>query len=139
MAGGHPRRHFKMSDTPKLAPGTVGWIDLTVADAPRIRDFYRAVVGWETSAVEMGGYEDWCVQPPGSDVPVGGICHARGGNADLPAAWLVYFVVEDLDRSLAEVRDRGGELLGAVRQMGASRYAVVRDPAGAACALFQQG
>jgi hypothetical protein len=35
--------------------GTVGWFDLTVADADRVRDFYKAVVGWTTSAVPMGG------------------------------------------------------------------------------------
>jgi predicted enzyme related to lactoylglutathione lyase len=128
-----------VSDAPRLQPGTVGWIDLTVADAPRLRDFYGAVVGWETAPVAMGEYEDWCVLPPGSEVPVGGICHARGGNADLPAAWLVYFVVADLDASLAAARERGGELIGPVRSMGPSRYAELRDPAGAAFALYQHG
>jgi len=29
-----------MSD-PKPAPGTIGWIDLTVDDAPGLRDFWR--------------------------------------------------------------------------------------------------
>jgi large conductance mechanosensitive channel protein len=29
------------------APGSIGWLDLTVEDAPRLRDFYSAVVGWK--------------------------------------------------------------------------------------------
>ena len=41
-------------------PGQVGWFDLTVADADTIRDFYKAVVGWETEAHDMGDYSD-CV------------------------------------------------------------------------------
>ncbi len=31
--------------------GTVGWMDLTVPDAPALRDFYSAVVGWTSSEV----------------------------------------------------------------------------------------
>jgi hypothetical protein len=67
---------------------------------------------------------------------VAGICHARGVNADLPAVWLPYLVVEDLDASLEAVRARGGEVLGEVRSMGDARWVVVRDPAGAVVALY---
>jgi len=127
-----------MSDTATLAPGTIGWVDLTVADAPGVRDFYSAVVGWQASGLDMGGYEDFCMAPPAEGAaPVGGICHARGGNAGLPPVWLVYFIVADLDASLQSVRDRGGEVVAGPKSMGKARYAVVRDPAGAACALYQ--
>ena len=37
-----------MSESGRPAPGTVVWSDLTVADAGALRDFYAAVVGWET-------------------------------------------------------------------------------------------
>lgn len=127
-----------MSESNAGQPGTVGWIDLTVEDAAGVRDFYTAVVGWESSGVDVGGYEDYCVAPPGNGAaPVAGICHARGGNAGLPAVWLPYFVVADLERSLAACRERGGQVIGEPRSMGKARYAVVRDPAGASCALFQ--
>jgi predicted enzyme related to lactoylglutathione lyase len=36
--------------------GKIGWIDLTVGDATRVRDFYAGVVGWKPEGVEMGGY-----------------------------------------------------------------------------------
>ena len=125
-----------------LRPGTVGWIDLTVEDAPRALEFYQAVVGWESSPVPMSegsgtGYDDWCVLPAGSESPVAGICHARGKNAGLPAAWLVYFVIADLDASIAACLARGGEVVAPPRSMGSARFAVLRDPAGAAFALFQ--
>jgi len=114
----------------------IGWIDLTVEDAERVRDFYRDVVGFETSAVPMGGYDDYCLQPPGGE-PVAGVCHARGGNAGLPPVWLVYFTVADLDAALATCQARGGEIVAGPRRMGEARYAVVRDPAGAPSALSQ--
>lgn len=33
--------------------GSLGWTDLTVPDAERIRDFYQAVVGWRAEPVDM--------------------------------------------------------------------------------------
>ena len=120
-----------------LRPGTIGWVDLTVPDAPGIRDFYRAVVGWATSDLDMGGYSDYCMHPADGETPVAGICHARGQNAGLPACWLVYLTVADIDRSLGECIERGGSVLAGPRSIGSSRYAVIKDPAGAVAALFQ--
>ena len=118
-------------------PGSIGWIDLTVPDAVGVRDFYAAVAGWDTGEVDMGTHADFTVAPPGGD-PVAGICHARGVNAGLPAAWLIYIVVPDLDHALAEVSARGGDVVRGATTMGAAgRYAVIRDPAGAAAALFE--
>lgn len=36
------------------AVGSIGWLDLTVDDAPGLRDFYSAVVGWTPAEVPMG-------------------------------------------------------------------------------------
>lgn len=121
------------------APGSVGWVDLTVEDAPRLRDFYAAVAGWKAEAVPMGDYSDWVMTDAASGEPRAGVCHARGGNAGLPPAWLVYFVVTDLDANLAAAASLGGEVLAGPRTMGSDRYAVLRDPAGAAFALWQKG
>ena len=43
----------------KASVGSIMWTDLTVENAERIRDFYSAVVGWTTSGVDMGGYNDF--------------------------------------------------------------------------------
>jgi len=117
--------------------GSIGWTDLTVPDAERARDFYRDVVGAEVSEVDMGGYSDYCLHPPGGD-PVAGVCHARGTNTDLPPVWLVYFVVADLDAAMERVRAGGGEVVrGPAGDSSSQRIAVVRDPAGALSALYE--
>ncbi len=121
------------------APGTIGWLDLTVEDAPRLRDFYAAVVGWKPADVPMGDYSDWVMADAATGEPRAGVCHARGGNAGLPPAWLVYVVVADLDASLASAAALGGKVLAGPRAMGTDRYAVLSDPAGAAFALWQKG
>jgi uncharacterized protein len=118
--------------------GTIGWIDLTVADATSLRDFYAAVAGWTAAEVPMGDYADYCMHPPGDAKPVAGICHARGPNADLPPQWLIYITVSDLDQSVQRCRDKGGKVLRETKSMGSyGRLAVIQDPAGAIAALLE--
>jgi predicted enzyme related to lactoylglutathione lyase len=127
-----------MADTTAPTPGTIGWADLTVPDAERVRDFYAAVTGWVPQPLSMGEYADYVMTTPGTAAPVAGICHARGANADLPPVWLVYISVPDLDASLAACRAAGGALVVEPRGVGGgARYAVIRDPAGAVVALHQ--
>jgi len=123
-----------MSD-PK--PGTVAWRDLTVPDAEAVRDFYEAVVGWSSEAVDMGEYSDFVMVPQGGGDGVAGICHARGGNADIPPQWMLYVVVEDVTASADVCRENGGEVLVDPRGLGGGRFCVIRDPAGAVLALYQ--
>jgi hypothetical protein len=87
----------------------------------------------------MGGYSDYVMSLPGEGTPATGICWARGANASLPPVWLVYFVVASLAKSLAEVRKQGGTVLREPASSGGGRFAVVRDPAGAVCALYENG
>lgn len=118
--------------------GKAGWMDLTVEDAPAVRDFYAAVVGWEPQPVSMGDYSDFNMALPESGEPVAGVCHARGSNAGLPPVWLVYWVVADLEASVEACRQGGGEVVAGPRGMGGQgRYAVLRDPAGAPFALYE--
>ena len=116
--------------------GTIGWHDLTVDDAEAVRDFYTDVVGWTASPVDMGAYSDFSMTPPGGDGAVAGICHALGSNADIPAQWMVYFVVEDADASARVCLEKGGEILVEPRAIGGARFCVIKDPAGAVCALY---
>lgn len=118
--------------------GSIGWIDLTVANAAEIRDFYSAVVGWRSSAVDVGGYDDFNMGTPESDSPMAGVCHARGMNAKIPPVWMIYINVADLDESLERCTERGGKIVAQIRTMGdQGRYAMIQDPAGAVCALFE--
>jgi hypothetical protein len=125
-----------MTNTPK--PGTIGWHDLTVPDAEIVRDFYASVIGWTFEPVDMGGYSDYNMIPPGG-TPVAGVCHQRGTNADIPTAWIVYFVVADVDESVEQVRQCGGAIVAGPKGEGGHRYAIIKDPAGAVCALYQSG
>jgi predicted enzyme related to lactoylglutathione lyase len=116
-------------------PGTIVWTDLTVEDAVGVRDFYREVVGWKPAPQSTGDYDDFNMMAPETETPVAGICHARGAKASLPAQWLVYAQVEDVEMSAERARKLGGAIVDGPRGMGSLRFCVIRDPAGAVLAL----
>lgn len=123
------------NETPPL--GTIGWHDLAVDAAEAVRDFYVKVAGWTATPVSMGGYSDFIMTGAGSPEPVAGVCHARGPNIDLPAQWLMYIVVEDVDLSAEACVQLGGEIVAGPRDISGGRFCVIRDPAGAVCALYE--
>ena len=126
-----------MSESQKPVFGTFGWTDLTVENADEVRDFYASVVGWGIEPCDMGGYSDYTMTAA-DGTPVGGVCHARGTNAEMPPVWMVYVNVEDLAGSLERCREQGGEVVLGPKGMGGhGSYAVIRDPAGAMMALFE--
>lgn len=126
-----------MTQQPMRTVGMISWQDLTVANAKEICDFYQAVVGWSARAEDMGEYQDYSMRLPGSNQTIAGICHARGENADLPPQWLIYITVADIHESAAKVVELGGAVLSLPRRLGGGEFCVIRDPAGAVCALFQ--
>jgi predicted enzyme related to lactoylglutathione lyase len=121
-------------------PGVVTWMDLTVNDADGVRDFYRDVVGWKTMDINMGEYNDYCMMSPSDDQVRSGICHHRGSNTGIPPVWMMYINVTDLDDRMEKVKQLGGEIVHGPRKMGEkARYCIIRDPAGAYCALYDHG
>lgn len=127
-----------MAENTASALGKIGWADLTVPNAPALRDFYEHVAGWTPSVFPMGDHDDYLMTPAGGQAPVAGICHALGENAAQPPLWMIYITVADLDRSVRECEARGGKVRVPERQVaGLGRFCVIEDPAGAVAALFQ--
>jgi len=116
--------------------GRIEWLDLTVHDGRRLRDFYSAVVGWKGEDVDMGMYSDYNMNLPETGETIAGICHARGQNAHLPSQWLVYVRVASVHEAAETCRNKGGQILDGPKRMGSSDICVIQDPAGAVMALL---
>lgn len=124
-----------MSENRKF--GLIEWADLTVPNADEVREFYEKVVGWKSEGCLMGDHEDFVMSSSDGEDAVGGVCHKRGNNADMPSQWMIYIVVEDLEASMAACTANGGRIVAGPKSMSPdSRYCVIEDPAGAVCALF---
>lgn len=118
--------------------GSITWTDLTIENAEEVKNFYSEVVGWKAEPVDMGGYSDFNMNVPTNGEAVAGICHARGGNADLPPQWLIYITVENVEKSAARCVELGGKVIAEPKGMsGSDRYCVIQDPSGAVAALFE--
>lgn len=127
----HDPNHAQMKDP----AGKAAWVDLTVDDVPSVRAFYEAVIGWESAPVSQGDYNDYNMMRAG--IPTTGICHKRGGNKDIPSQWMVYFTVDNYEESLEKVTELGGKILVPTRGDIGGRFAIIEDPAGAVCALYE--
>lgn len=121
--------------------GHIGWLDLTVQNATEIRDFYKAVIGWDTEDVAMSDgdqqYSDFNMVK-GDGEPGAGICHARGKNANMPPVWMMYLPVGDLADSLKHVQSGDGSIVNEYKNDdGQTTFAAIQDPVGAYLALMQ--
>ncbi|WP_448550189.1 VOC family protein [Thalassotalea fusca] len=119
--------------------GEMAWLDLSIANAKEVSEFYQNVIGWQVQEVSMGDYADYAMVCAASGEPVAGVCHAKGPNQDLPPAWLPYFLVEDIEQAIEQVTASGGALVTKLKSMGNDKYVVIKDPAGAVCAIYQKG
>lgn len=128
---GDEQQEFRMPP-----PGSIAWQDLTVPNAPEIRDFYCQVVGWSYTDHDMGEYSDYNINLPDGSQTVAGICHARDSNANVPPQWLVYIVVENVAESASKCVELGGRVLDGPREMGGQTFCIIQDPAGAVAGLI---
>lgn len=113
--------------------------DLTIPNADDVLAFYQAVIGWDVQAMAMqdaqGAYTDHILKDQEGNW-LGGICHLRGVNADLPPVWLLYIQVANIEQSLEQCLAAGGQVLKrAYSEDGVLEYAVIKDPAGAILGL----
>jgi hypothetical protein len=125
-----------MTDKSKVV-GEIVWVDLTIPEAERVRDFYQSVIGWRSSGFNMGEYDDYVVATPDNGDTVAGIVHARGENADLPPYWIIYIKVKNLQESVDAARRNGGEVIAGPKNFGKARFCVLKDPAGAVFAIVE--
>lgn len=114
------------------------WADLTVPNASEIVNFYKDILGYNVDKVSMGDYDDYCLIDS-SNVPVAGVCHGKGVNKDIPPFWIIYFKIDDLDKSLNSLLEKGGTKITEPKNMGDDiKYCIVKDPNGTPFALFEK-
>jgi predicted enzyme related to lactoylglutathione lyase len=116
--------------------GAVVWNELNTRDPEAAKAFYGAVFGWssEDQEFETGTYTSLKV---GEDT-VGGMIDITGRAPDeVPAHWLPYFAVDDVDTTLEKAKGSGAEVpFGPVDLSKVGRIAVVKDPLGPIFALI---
>ena len=119
----------------KHAPGNVTWIDLMSGDPEGSRRFYGSLFDWsfEIGGPESGGYA-MCKLGGKNVAGIGG----KPPGAEMPTAWTPYLATDDLDRTIAKVKEAGGQVpMGPMDVMEEGRLAIMMDPTGGALGLWQ--
>jgi len=117
---------------------TFGWAELSSRGVDKAIPFYQKVFGWTPKANEMGPDA-----PPYTEFQLGGESVAGGQDmqsmvpAQVPSYWLVYFAVDDVDKSFKTATQAGAKEMVAPMDFPGGRFAIISDPQGAAFGLLK--
>jgi|ERR1700678_1030026 uncharacterized protein len=116
--------------------GTLCWADLSTPDTKRASDFYAGLFGWQliTDPKDPSGY----VHIKNGEQHIGGIPPASYRQPGVPAHWMAYFQVDDVDATANKAKEVGAKLhLPPMTMEGVGRMSVIADPQGAAFSIFK--
>jgi predicted enzyme related to lactoylglutathione lyase len=134
-------------------PGSWNFSELNTTDVEGAKRFYGAVFGWEVDEVDIGagepslmvrmpGYADFLEQfdpgirerhasfgaPPGFSEAIAWFVPLAEGE---DSHWSITFSSADTDATVSRARELGGEVEVEPHDVGPTRIAIIRDPAGA--------
>ena len=116
--------------------GTPSWFELHTRAYADALAFYRDVFGWDLHTIEAT--PDFSYSTLGENDPRAGIMDASGFLPEgQPAAWSVYFQVDDVDATLALAAELGGAVLEPAQDTPYGRLATASDTTGGRFRLQQ--
>lgn len=114
------------------------WHELQTRDCARALQFYQAFCGWTVTDASAGAPRERHVCAV-DGVPFGAVTISQA-PAHVPAFWLPFLAVPDLDDTVARARTLGARVLrGPASLPEAGRLAVAVDPRGAVFGLRDAG
>jgi predicted enzyme related to lactoylglutathione lyase len=119
-------------------PGSFCWNELYTHDAARAKAFYAPLFGWRPDDVKISTPPyDYTAYMLG-EIRVAGMMQIPSDWGQVPSHWLVCFAVEDCDAAEKKARSLGAQSVFPPSEFpGIGRLAILKDPQGAAFALFR--
>ncbi len=113
-------------------PGTPSWFELHTGDFASAVAFYEAAFGWKTA--QIGDDDDFrytVMLDPEYQGELAGVMDASAFLEGQPSHWSIYWHVDDVGATLAEVERLGGRVLEQPQDTPYGTLASATDPAGA--------
>jgi predicted enzyme related to lactoylglutathione lyase len=122
--------------TPPTGAGTFCWHELFTSDPAASKSFYGPLFGWDAADMPLG--DSGATQGMISRGKDGIACLSGTTPASPQSQWLAYVQVADVDATAAKIASLGGRILTPPVDIpgGHGRYAVAKDPQGAAFAVY---
>jgi predicted enzyme related to lactoylglutathione lyase len=117
-------------------PGSPCWNELYTTDPARAADFYTGLFGWTRDSRHMDFGEYVIFNHAGG--MAGGMMKLPKEWGPVPPHWLVYFAVDDCDKSVEKAKGLGARVTVPpldVPEVG--RFAMLMDPQGAGFAVIK--
>jgi len=122
-----PRQH--RGATRVNAPGCWAWNELTTRDVQKAQAFYHEIFGWDYRVDTASGHAYYEILVDGRS-QAGMMPMDANWPAEIPAHWMVYFSVADVDAAAAKASELGGGVCVPPTTIHPGRFAVLNDPAG---------
>lgn len=129
-----------MQEVTKYPDATFGWVDLSTPDVAAAKSFYTQLFGWEADDRPLpdGGVY---VMLKLNGKNVAGLGPMQGGtDANHPAYWSSYLIVEDIESSVEKAQSAGATVtVPPMDVMEEGRMAILQDPTEAFFGMWQPG
>ena len=121
----------------KSTQGTFCWNELVTRDVAGARKFYTELLGWKAVDSDMPGM-DYTVFKAG-EKDVGGMLNMPKEIPDgVPAHWMAYITVDDVDALADKVTELGGQLMHGPQDVpNVGRFCIIQDPTGGVVSLMK--
>jgi predicted enzyme related to lactoylglutathione lyase len=117
-------------------PATLCWNELMTTDVDKAERFYTELFGWKSEVQQMGPTTYTTFQ--NGERPAAGMLAISKEMGEIPPNWMVYFAVDDCEKSVDKAKSLGGKIDAPTTEIrGVGRFAVVQDPQGAHFAFIQ--
>jgi len=129
-----------MTQVKRWTRGEFCWYELATTDVAGAKRFYGEMFGWAHEDISMGEMGHYTIlKREGQDLA--GLYSLEAPMfKGVPPHWLSYVAVDTVDTDAARVVELGGTIyMGPHDVPNVGRMAFLKDPQGAAIAMFQEG
>lgn len=115
----------------KDSSGDFVWYEVITSDTDGAREFYSAVLGWEFSSLDLPDGRQYHTASVDGEAVAGMIALPGDEHGECMGepGWLGYIAVDDVDRSVEEIKQAGGSVMvPAMEAPGVGRLSMVHDP-----------
>ena len=120
----------------KSTHGTFCWNEFVTRDLVGARKFYTELLGWKADDTAMPGMEYTLFKA--HDKSVGGMMAMPPDvPPGVPAHWMAYIQVDDVDAVAKKTVELGGQLLHGPQDVPmVGRFCIIQDPTGGVISLI---
>ena len=116
--------------------GAFCWNELLTTDTAAAEKFYTGLFGWTAETAQVGPmpYTEF----KNGERPAAGMLTTTKEMGDMPPNWMVYFSVDDCDRSVERAKKMGATIAASPMEIpDVGRMAAILDPQQAAFAVIK--